>query len=349
MDSDRQFVVAELADLWRLKDDADLVLGVRAARRDPRHRLLLSGRRRPRRLAARGTPATRSERPVPPLPPRGVGGASPTDRPEHACTVDPARRRGRGTRPPDCRGPGDASAPRAGRVEPAPLAPRLFQPPWASPARRVPACSDTFACRRTTGGRGAAVRDARAAVARPLRPGLSPSATLGGLRAWVVETGWVLLPFAVVAVTALALRLVSLSDKPLHHDESEHAWFAWRIVTGHGYQYDPTFHGPVQFSLTTLVYLVLGVGDFAARVAPALLGTAITLLPFFLRRQIGTAAALRRVADPLRQPELPLLLPLRPRGHLRRLRDPRAACRRLPLPRTGRSRGTRRSCSACSP
>jgi glycosyltransferase involved in cell wall biosynthesis len=42
MDSDRQFVVAELADLWRLRNDADLVLGVRAARRDPRHRLLLS-------------------------------------------------------------------------------------------------------------------------------------------------------------------------------------------------------------------------------------------------------------------------------------------------------------------
>jgi glycosyltransferase involved in cell wall biosynthesis len=42
IDSDRQFVVSELAELWRARDDADLVLGVRAKRRDPRHRLVLS-------------------------------------------------------------------------------------------------------------------------------------------------------------------------------------------------------------------------------------------------------------------------------------------------------------------
>jgi dolichol-phosphate mannosyltransferase len=43
LDSDRQFVVAELADLWRVREQADLVLGVRVERRDPRHRILLSG------------------------------------------------------------------------------------------------------------------------------------------------------------------------------------------------------------------------------------------------------------------------------------------------------------------
>jgi dolichol-phosphate mannosyltransferase len=42
LDADRQFVVAELADLWARRDDADLVLGVRVARRDPSHRLVLS-------------------------------------------------------------------------------------------------------------------------------------------------------------------------------------------------------------------------------------------------------------------------------------------------------------------
>ncbi len=42
LDSDGQFVVAEFSELWRRREDADLVLGVRVQRRDPRHRLLLS-------------------------------------------------------------------------------------------------------------------------------------------------------------------------------------------------------------------------------------------------------------------------------------------------------------------
>jgi glycosyltransferase involved in cell wall biosynthesis len=42
LDSDGQFVVAEFARLWERREDADLVLGVRAHRRDPAHRLVLS-------------------------------------------------------------------------------------------------------------------------------------------------------------------------------------------------------------------------------------------------------------------------------------------------------------------
>jgi glycosyltransferase involved in cell wall biosynthesis len=41
-DSDGQFVVAEAGRLWAEREQADLVLGVRARRRDPRHRLLLT-------------------------------------------------------------------------------------------------------------------------------------------------------------------------------------------------------------------------------------------------------------------------------------------------------------------
>ena len=42
LDSDRQFVVAEFSDLWKRRYDADLVLGVRADRDDPLHRIVLS-------------------------------------------------------------------------------------------------------------------------------------------------------------------------------------------------------------------------------------------------------------------------------------------------------------------
>ena len=42
LDSDGQFVVSEFGGLWERRADADLLLGVRASRRDPLHRLLLT-------------------------------------------------------------------------------------------------------------------------------------------------------------------------------------------------------------------------------------------------------------------------------------------------------------------
>jgi uncharacterized protein (TIGR03663 family) len=100
------------------------------------------------------------------------------------------------------------------------------------------------------------------------------------------------LAYAGVFVTALVLRLIDLSAKPLHHDESVHAWFSWVLFTTGNYEYDPVYHGPVQFYLGALMYAIAGVGDFAIRLAPALLGSAITVLPYLLRRQLGPAGAL---------------------------------------------------------
>ena len=42
IDSDGQFVVAEFQRLWAVRDESDLVLGVRVKRRDPLHRLVLT-------------------------------------------------------------------------------------------------------------------------------------------------------------------------------------------------------------------------------------------------------------------------------------------------------------------
>src|SRR4029079_11885065 len=93
-----------------------------------------------------------------------------------------------------------------------------------------------------------------------------------------------------VVLAALVLRVIDLTAKPFHHDESEHAWFTWLLVSGKGYHYDPVFHGPVQFYLMSLLYLLIGAGDLAARLAPALVGTLVTALPYLLRRQLGRAA-----------------------------------------------------------
>lgn len=42
LDSDGQFVVAEFWELWRRREEADLVLGIRVDRHDPLHRLVLT-------------------------------------------------------------------------------------------------------------------------------------------------------------------------------------------------------------------------------------------------------------------------------------------------------------------
>jgi len=122
----------------------------------------------------------------------------------------------------------------------------------------------------------------------------APAARLQARARWTqvrVAFGRYELVFAAVLGIALAARVVDLTAKPFHHDESEHAWFAWRLVSGHGYEYNPVFHGPVQFYVISLLYWLIGAGDVAARLAPALVGTALIALPYLLRRQVGSVAA----------------------------------------------------------
>ena len=115
---------------------------------------------------------------------------------------------------------------------------------------------------------------------------------LARARAWVGTSWRAAVPYAAITILGLGLRLVQLGDKPFHHDESLHAWFSWQLVSGHGYHYDPVYHGPVQFYVIALAYLVFGVGDYVAHVPVAVAGTIAIFLPFFLRRQLGSVAAL---------------------------------------------------------
>src|SRR5579859_8283462 len=102
-----------------------------------------------------------------------------------------------------------------------------------------------------------------------------------------VRIDWELAGYVALVFLALVLRLVVLGDKPFHHDESQDAYFSWIFFTGGGYKYDPLLHGPLRFYLISLMYLLFGVSNFTARLAPALMGTAIVALPLFFRRQLG--------------------------------------------------------------
>jgi uncharacterized protein (TIGR03663 family) len=100
------------------------------------------------------------------------------------------------------------------------------------------------------------------------------------------------LPFLALMVFGLVLRFWDLGAKALHHDESLHAFYSWRLYDGEGYVHDPMMHGPLLFELNALAYLVFGSSDFTARLVPALFGVALIGLPYFLRHELGRAGAI---------------------------------------------------------
>ncbi len=118
-------------------------------------------------------------------------------------------------------------------------------------------------------------------------------------------------PFWGVILLGAILRFWGLGDKPLHHDESLHAYFALQLMhnlenwsgcfsgTLSCYRYDPLLHGPFQFHAIALVYKVSqllgvydhGVNTVTVRIAAATLGTVIVGLPYFLRDYLGKIGA----------------------------------------------------------
>jgi uncharacterized protein (TIGR03663 family) len=113
-----------------------------------------------------------------------------------------------------------------------------------------------------------------------------------------------------VGVFALGaiLRFWGLGDKPLHHDESMHAFYSYLFARNpSGYEYDPLLHGPFQFHAVGIFFAVVlafqhlfdagaagnpWINDTTARIVPALFGVGIVILPLGLRRELGKAGAL---------------------------------------------------------
>ncbi|PDW04546.1 flippase activity-associated protein Agl23 [Candidatus Viridilinea mediisalina] len=100
------------------------------------------------------------------------------------------------------------------------------------------------------------------------------------------------LAYLALGVLALIAHLWALGDRALHHDETLHASYSWFLFVGRGYIHDPLLHGPLLYYLGALGYFLFGDNDFTARLMPALAGTALTLLPYLLRRELGRPAAL---------------------------------------------------------
>ena len=90
--------------------------------------------------------------------------------------------------------------------------------------------------------------------------------------------------FLLIIALAIILRFAFLDLKLLHHDEAIHAWFAYELVTKGVYSYDPMYHGPLLYYLTAGMYWLLGQSDLIARLLPALFGTLLVPLIYFIYR-----------------------------------------------------------------
>ncbi len=102
-----------------------------------------------------------------------------------------------------------------------------------------------------------------------------------------LRLNWEIASYILLALIALGMRLWDLGSRAIHHDESLHATYSWYLASGQGYQHMPMMHGPFQFHGTALNFFLFGDSDFTARLLPALFGTALVVLLYFLRRHLG--------------------------------------------------------------
>jgi len=93
--------------------------------------------------------------------------------------------------------------------------------------------------------------------------------------------------FFIIIALAFFLRLYRLDERVFHHDEAAVGYFAYRLFTQHTYSYDPAFHGPFMYYVTTEIFKRIGDTDYSARILPAIFGSAILLFLLPLRKYIG--------------------------------------------------------------
>jgi len=89
---------------------------------------------------------------------------------------------------------------------------------------------------------------------------------------------------ALILILAFVLRFWQLDLKLLHHDEAIHSWFCYQLLTDGVWQYDPSYHGPFLYYVTTGIFALIGPSDFAARLLPSLFGFAIIPLVYAVYR-----------------------------------------------------------------
>lgn len=125
--------------------------------------------------------------------------------------------------------------------------------------------------------------------------GQAESRSLGGSSITTAGASWpelvrhVRLGVVIIGLVGLAaiLRLWNLGDRALHHDESLDAWYSWRFLNGTFEGYDPVYHGPLRFYITSAFFWLFGESDATARLLSALCGIGSVAFVWSLRRELG--------------------------------------------------------------
>lgn len=102
---------------------------------------------------------------------------------------------------------------------------------------------------------------------------------------------WEIICWILIIIITILTRFYDLGTKPLHHDESMHAFYAWKLFKGEGYQYNPMMHGPFHYHANALIYFLFGTSDYTARVAPAIFGLIGVLLIYLYKPYVGKLGA----------------------------------------------------------
>ena len=122
-------------------------------------------------------------------------------------------------------------------------------------------------------------------------------------RALTSRDFWWWSSLAILAVAAL-LRLVLLTQKPLHHDEGVNGNFLANLFRTGTYYYDPSnYHGPslyyfalIPTAINNLLHWGHGLSTFGIRFVTATFGVGVVWLMLCLRRFLGSTAALAAAA-----------------------------------------------------
>src|SRR5664280_272967 len=96
-----------------------------------------------------------------------------------------------------------------------------------------------------------------------------------------------MLIFTLIILLAIISRLYDLGARVFSHDENLHVYFSWLYFIGKGYQYSPLMHGPLQFHLLALTYILFGASDFTARLPQAIASILTIVLLWKWRRYLG--------------------------------------------------------------
>ncbi|MGI8691208.1 MAG: flippase activity-associated protein Agl23 [Thermomicrobiales bacterium] len=98
--------------------------------------------------------------------------------------------------------------------------------------------------------------------------------------------------WAVVILSALLVRVASLTNNAFGAAEAQRAYAAWQFVDGQSARVDGALWGPFPFLINAVFFFLFGARDAIARLGPALAGIAIVPICWWLRPWFGRWGAL---------------------------------------------------------